>query len=170
MKKIVSILLLLTVTLSFAGCQKIMYDEADFIEQARKEFNIADAETVAITYVGELTKGKSALLWFVSGTENQGHSYLPMSCSITEEGGRVFEHAHNPLKRGMDIYVLPVWHGGYAFCVNNPKCKTIKIDDYSGVKEIEVTEYPFIYYNSLPPSEYFFSEYFFLDENGEEVK
>ena len=164
MKKIASILLVLISMLSFAGCQKTMYDEADFIEQARKEYNIANAETAVITYVGESIEGNKSLLWFVSGNEYQGHTYLPMSCSITEDGGRVFEHAYSPLKRGTDIYVLPEWCGGYGFCVNNPKCKTIKIDDYSGVKEIEVTEYPFIYYNDLLPS-----EYFFLDENGEEL-
>lgn len=164
MKKTVFILLVMIVILSFAGCQNTMYDEADFIERARKEYNIADAETAVITYVGESRKEDKALLWFVSGNEYQGHTYLPMSCSITEDGGRVFEHAYSPLKRGTDIYVLPEWCGGYGFCVNNSKCKTIKIDDYSGTKEIEVTEYPFIYYNSLLPG-----EYFFLDEDGKEV-
>lgn len=80
MKKIASILLVLISMLSFAGCQKTMYDEADFIEQARKEYNIANAETAVITYVGESVEGDKALLWFVSGNENQGHTYLPMSC------------------------------------------------------------------------------------------
>ena len=150
--------------LSFTGCHKAMYDEADYIEKARKEFNVYDAENIEMQYIGEITEGDKALLWFMSGNEYQAHNYLPMRCAITEDGGRVFEHAYKPLERGTDIVVLVDWCGGYAFCVNNPKCKTIKIDDYSGVKEIEVTEYPFIYYNDLLPS-----EYFFLDENGEEV-
>ncbi len=92
-EKNVSILLVLIVVLSFAGCQKTMYDEADFIEQARKEYNIANAETAVITYVGESVNGDKALLWFVSGNDYQGHTYLPMNCAITEDGEHVFEHA-----------------------------------------------------------------------------
>ena len=165
MKKIASFLFVLIVLLSFMGCQKTMYDEPDYIEKAREEFHIHDAENIEIKFIGEITKRDKALLWFMSGNEYQSHNYLPMECSITEDGGRVFEHVYKTLKRGTDIYVLVDWHGGYAFCVNNPKCKTIKIDDYSGVREIEVTEYPFIYYNSLLPR-----EYFFLDENGDDIR
>lgn len=141
-----------------------MYDEADYIEKARQEFSIFDAENIEMKFIGEITEGGNALLWFVSGNEYQAHNYLPMSCSITEDGGRVFERTYKTLDRGTDIVVVD-WCNGYAFCVNNPKCKTIKIDDYSGVQEIEVTEYPFIYYNSLLPR-----EYFFLDDNGEEIR
>ena len=165
MKRMVSILLLLVMALSFTGCERVLYDEADFIARARKEFPIADAETAEIAYIGETVKGDKALMWFMSGNEYQAHQYVPIRCAITDDGGRRFEHAYNTIERGMDIAVLVDWYGGYAFCVNNPKCKTIQIDDYSGVKEIEVTHYPFIYYNSLLPR-----EYFFLDENGEEVR
>ena len=164
MKRIISSLLIVIMILSLAGCQKVMYDEEDFIERARKEFNVSDAETIEMKYIGESTKKDHALLWFMSGNENQTHHYLPMSCSITEDGGRVFENTRSTVERGPEIVVVIDWHSGYAFCVNNPKCKTIRIDDYSGVKEIEVTEYPFIYYNSLLPR-----EYSFLDGKGEEI-
>ena len=156
MKKIASIIFMLIAALSFTGCQKAMYDEADYIEKARKEFNISDAGTIEMKFIGEVTEGDKALLWFMSGNEYQTHNYLPMSCAITKDGGRVFEHAYKTLDRGTDIVVLVDWCGGYAFCVNNPKCKTIRIDDYYGVKEIEVTKYPFVYYNTLLPHEYFF--------------
>lgn len=142
-----------------------MYNEADYIEKARNELNVYDAENIEMKFIGEITKGNHALLWFMTGNEYQAHNYLPMSCSITEDGGRVFEHAPMTLDRGTDIVVLVDWHSGYAFCINNPKCKTIRIDDYSGEKEIEVTEYPFIYFNDLLPR-----EYSFLDENGEELR
>ncbi len=165
MKRIVAIILILLMALSFAGCEKVMYDEDDFVERARKEFHIADAETIEIKYIGEIIKGDKALLWFMSGNEYQAHRYVPIRCEITADGGRRFEHAYKTVERGMDIAVLVDGYGGYVFCVNNPKCKTIKIDDYSGVQEVEVTQYPFIYYNSLMPR-----EYCFLDENGEEVQ
>ena len=164
MKRIIPVMLMLIVILSFTGCQKTMYNEEDFIQRARKEFNIADAETIEIKYIGEIIKKDNALLWFMSGNDYQAHTYLPIRCSITEDGGRVFEHAYKPLERGMDIVVLVDWYGGYAFCVNNPKCKTLRIDNYSGAQEIEVTEYPFIYFNPLLPR-----EYSFLDENGNEI-
>ena len=165
MKRIVSMLLLLVMAVSFAGCERVMYNEAAFIARARKEFHIADAEAIEITYIGEITEGDKALLWFMSGNEYQAHQYVPIRCGITEDGGRRFEHAYNTIERGMDIAVLVDWYGGYAFCVNNPDCKTIQIEDYSGTKEVEVTHYPFLYYNSLLPR-----EYFFLDENGEEIR
>lgn len=164
MKKIISFTLVLLMILSLTGCQKAMYTEEDFIERARKEFNIADAENAEITYIGEITKENKALLWFMSGNEYQAHTYLPVRCSVTEDGGYVFEHKYKPLERGTDIVVLTHWYSGYVFCVNNTKCKTIRIDDYSGEKEIEVTDYPFIYYNQLLPG-----EYSFLDENGKEI-
>lgn len=165
MKRIIAIILILLMVLSFTGCEKVMYDEDDFVERARKEFHIADAETIEIKYIGEIIKGDKALMWFMSGNEYQAHQYVPIRCAITADGGRKFEHAYNTIERGMDLAVLVDWYGGYVFCVNNPKCKTIKIDDYSGVQEIEVTQYPFIYYNSLLPG-----EYSFLDENGEEIR
>lgn len=157
-------MLIFMLLFSFAGCGRVMDDEADYIRRARKEFHIADADTIEMKLIGEHRAGEKVLLWFVSGNEYQTHHYLPMSCFVAKDGGYVFDHAHKPLDRGTEIVVVPGWQGGYAFCVNNPECKTIKIDDYSGVREIEVTEYPFIYYNKLLPG-----EYFFLDENGEAI-
>jgi len=164
-KRIVSVLLSLLMAFSFAGCERVMYDEAALIARARKEFHIADAETVEIACIGEIVKDDKALVWFMSGNEYQAHQYIPIRCEITDDGGRRFEHTYSTVERGTDIAVLVDWYGGYAFCVNNPECKTIRIDDYSGVKEIEVTHIPFLYYNSLLPR-----EYFFLDGNGEEIR
>lgn len=164
MKRILSALLFFVMLFSFAGCQRAMYNEEALIERARKELNVSDAETVEMKLIGEITEGDKVILWFMSGNEYQAHNYLPMRCRINEDGGYVFEHVYKPLDRGTDIVVLVHAFGGYAFCVNNTKCKTIKIDDVSGTKEVEVTEYPFIYFNKLLPG-----EYSFLDENGKEV-
>lgn len=149
--------------LSFVACQEVLSSEAELLEKAREEMPIADAETAEIKYIGECTKGDKALLWFMSGNEFQAHHYLPMGCTVSD-GGYVFKKAYKPLDRGEDISVIE-WNGGYAFCVNNARCKAIKIADNSGEKVIEVAEYPFIYYNRLLPG-----EYFFLDENGDELR
>ena len=164
MKKIVSIILILIMVLSCTGCQKTMYNEADYVEKAREVFHIYDAENIEMRFIGDVSKDDEVLLWFMSGNEYQSHNYLPMSCKITEDGGYIFEHTYKTMERGMDIVVVN-WHNGYVFCVNNPECKTIKIDDYAGKKEIEITEYPFVYFNDLIPS-----EYLFLDENENEIK
>ena len=88
MKRIMAIILILLMVLSFTGCEKVMYDEDDFVERARKEFHIADAETIEIKYIGEIIKGDKALMWFMSGKEYQAHRYVPIRCEITENGGR----------------------------------------------------------------------------------
>ena len=70
-----------------------------------------------------------------------------------------------PIDRGTDIVALQ-WNGGYAFLVNNPKCTTIRTIDIMGTHDISIKEgtYPFVYYNELLPS-----EYYFLDAEGKEV-
>lgn len=141
------------------------YTEDTLIELARKELNIVDAEKAELTLAGIVTDKNEALVWFISGKNN--NTYHVVECNIVGEGEYTFGRAFNAgvVERGQDIRVLVEWHNGYCFFVNNPECKTIKIEDYAGVKEIEVTEYPFVYYNSLLPG-----EYFFLNENGEEIR
>lgn len=164
MKKIVFAVLILSLMLMLSGCQRAMYTEEDYIAQARRVSSVAEAETIEMTYVGRTVEDGKVLVWVMSGNEHQAHRYLPMSCRVAKDGGLVFEHAYEPIERGTDILVLPEWQGGYAFCVNNPECKVIRIEDAAGAKEIGVTEYPFIHYNRLLPG-----EYVFLDENGNEI-
>ena len=141
-----------------------MYNESEYIEKAREELNTADAENTEIKFIGKIIEGDGALLWFMSGNEYQAHNYLPIGCTITDDGGYIFEHTYKTLERGTDIVAVVQWCNGYAFCVNNPNCKTIKIDDYTGEKEIEITKYPFIYFNNSIPN-----KYLFLNENGNEI-
>ena len=145
--------------------------EVGLIEKARKEINdLAERETIEITIAGKSTAGKSTiarnthLFWFITGNEHQMNRPHPIEFIELENDEYEFVKTYNPIPRGQDIYAL-LWKSGYSFCVNNPKCKIIRIDDYAGIKEIEVTETPFIYYNDLLPR-----EYSFLDENGNEIK
>ena len=135
------------------------------IAKARKEINLAEADTIEMVIAGKSTiNSNTHLFWFVTGNEYQMNRPHSIEFIELENNEYEFAHRYNPIPRGQDIYVLP-WHGGYSFFVNNPKCKTIRIDDYADTKDVEVTEYPFIYYNKLSPR-----EYLFLDENGNEIK
>ena len=88
-----------------------------------------------------------------------------MECKIVGKDAYTFVHEHKPIDRGTDIVAL-LWNNGYAFLVNNPKCTTIRIIDITGTHDISIKEgtYPFVYYNELLPS-----EYYFLDAEGKEI-
>ena len=165
MKRIIASILVLSMAFSLCGCQKTLKGTDDLIEKAREIIPVADAENIEITYAGLICDDEDALIWFVSGNEYQAHYYLPMECKIVGKDAYTFEYRHKPIDRGTDIVALQ-WNGGYAFLVNNPKCTTIRITDIVGTHDISIREgaYPFVYYNELLPS-----EYYFLDAEGNEV-
>lgn len=166
MKKTLSAVLVLILLLSLTGCQKKIKGTDGLIEKAREVIPVSDSNTIEMQYVGMHRKGDKILAWFISGNEYQAHYYLPMECEVIGEDEYIFTHAYNPLSRGgEDDYVLH-WQGGYSFIVNNPKCRTLKISDSSGTKEINIDEnaYPFIYYNEVLPT-----AYAFLDAQGNEL-
>lgn len=161
----VSVLLIVLCLIGiFVAQSSRIVGEDGLIAKARKEINLAEADTIEMVIAGKSTIDRNThLFWFITGNQYQMNRPHPIEFIELEDNEYKFVKTYNPIPRGQDIYAL-LWHDGYSFCVNNPNCKTIRIDDYAGVKEIEVTEYPFIYYNDLLPR-----EYFFLDENGEEI-
>lgn len=165
MKKVVSILLIFILMLSFSGCRSTLKDKDDLIEKAREVIPISDAESIDIQYVGQCTKEDLALIWFVSGNEYQAHYYLPVECTISENG-YIFERTYKPMEKGMDIVALQ-WQEGYVFLVNNPLCTTIRITDSDGTRNISIEKdsYPYIVFNEHIPS-----KYLFLDADGREIK
>lgn len=165
MNKILLLLLALILSFSLVGCQKKLKSTDALIDKAREEIPIADAENSDIRYAGLCVKNQAALMWFVSGNEYQGHYYLPMECTIVGEDEYTFEHVYKPMDRGMDIAVLQ-WKDGYSFLVNNPDCKTIRITDDEGTRDVVIEDaaYPYIMYNEICPS-----EYVFLDADGNEI-
>ena len=68
-------------------------------------------------------------------------------------------------ERCSDVCILQ-WGRGYSFCINNPKCKTIRITDGTGTYDevIENDCYPYVFYTNGVPS-----ECVFLDSNGNEL-
>lgn len=165
---VLAVLILLVICffwLGFGG-EKTYHGTDELMVKAREVIPISDADTAEMTYAGLCAKEDKALLWFISGNEYQAHYYLPMECTIVGENEYTYEHAHKPLERGLDIAVLP-WQRGYAFLVNNPNCRTIKIIDEGEtiLEEINPGSCPYVsYYDQVP------SEYYFLDSQGNEIR
>ena len=159
MKKVLFAMLACVLLLSACGKMKT---SDELIGKARKEIPIADADDTDISYAGKCRSDSYSLLWFISGDEYQAHYYLPMEC-LEADGGYEFKQVFKPIDCGKDIAALQ-WHGGYSFIINNTDCKVLRLTDSSGVRDIEVSEYPFIWYNAESPS-----EYVFLDESNNEI-
>lgn len=162
---VIALCLALCVTFTLLECQPTLEGTDALIEKAREEIPVADSENIDINYAGLCAKEDSALIWFISGNEYQSHYYLPMECKIVGKDAYTFERVYKPIERGIDIAVLQ-WQGGYAFLVNNPDCKTIRITDNTGTHDISIEKdaYPYIHFNNLIPS-----EYFFLDADGKVI-
>lgn len=152
-------------SLTLFGCGTGQTPE-ELTETARAEINVADADTIDMTYAGACEKDGMALLWYISGNEHQAHTYLPMECSIADDGSYIFVQSFKPMDRGNDIAVYQ-WRGGsYSFLINNEKCAAIRITDHTGTEEIPVekNEIPFLYLQTPQPS-----EYAFLDIDGNQI-
>lgn len=159
MKKLIFAILASALLLSACGKMKT---GDDLIKKARKEIPISDAESTDISFAGKCQNDSYSLLWFISGNEYQSHYYLPMEC-LDANGSYEFRQTFKPIDCGKDIAALQ-WQRGYAFLINNTACKTLKITDKNGVHNIEVSEYPFLWYNEDIPS-----EYLFLDSSENEI-
>ena len=158
--------LLCCVVLAAALCgggEKTMRSEEELLERARKELPLANADTTELRYAGCTEKEGSILFWFISGSEYQAHTYLPMECTVTQDGGYRFERCYDALMRVRDVAVLPWWQRGFAFLVNNESCVAIRIEPLGGEGfTVPADTLPFLYYydGSMDFS------YFFLDEAG----
>lgn len=159
MKKLLYAILASVLLLS--ACEKMKTTD-DLIKKARKEIPISDAENTDISFAGKCQNDSYFLLWFISGNEFQSHYYLPMEC-LEANGGYEFKQTFKPIDCGKDIAALQ-WQRGYAFLINNTACKTLKITDSDGVQNIGITEYPFVWYDKITPS-----EYYFLDSDENEI-
>lgn len=167
MKKLCIIVLVIMMLLSLVGCKSTLTSPDGLIEKAREEIPISEATTIDMQIVGSIEKDENALIWFMSGNENQAHYYLPMECILKDSDKYEYVRVGKPIERGTNI-VFYEWQGGYAFLVNNKNCKSIQITDRTGMhtEEIEETDfYPFIFYNEVIPL-----EYKFLNEAGDELK
>lgn len=161
-----AVLLLLLIAWLLFPREKIYRGTDALIEKAREIIPISDADTTEIAYAGLCTKDDKALVWFISGNEGQDHYYLPIEFTIVGKDAYTYVHAYRSLERGPDIAVL-LWQRGYAFLINNPDCRTIKIIDEGEtiLEEIKPDCYPYVfYYDDVP------SEYYFLDSEGNEIR
>lgn len=169
MKKIISVVMIALLCISFTGCAKTYHGTDELIEKARKEIPIADA-WVDMEYAGMCSKGDKAIAWFISGNEYQAHYYLPMEVEIMDNGANYeFIHTYKPMRRAEDIAVL-LWRDSYVFLVNNPACVEIRITDEQNVHEFKIEEDAYPYSCIIELSELASSfEYTFLDKDGNEI-
>ena len=170
MKKIISVVMIALLCISFTGCAKTYHGTDELIEKARKEIPIADADTIDMAYAGMCGKGDKAIAWFISGNEYQAHYYLPMEIEIKDNGANYkFIHTYKPINRAEDIAVL-LWHDSYVFLVNNPACVEIRITDEQNVHEFKIEKDAYPYSCIIELSELASSfEYTFLDKDGNEI-
>jgi len=146
--------------------------EAELMKLVRKEIPVSEAATIELRIAGEINKGNSRLIWFISGNEYQAHSYFPFEFEVLEDDSLKFIHRHKPIERGMDIVAL-YWKDSYCFLVNNPRCRFISLTASNSHRTttelIEVTNHPFLYHYLSYPSEYSSLEYVFLDGERKEM-
>ena len=138
--------------------------EEGLIEKARREINLADADTIDMVIAGKsMIDGDTHLFWFITGNEYQMNSCHPLEFTELENGNYKFVKKYNPIPRGQDIYALQ-WRGGYSFIVYNPDCAGIRICGYDGETNVSVDEIPFVYHYPLLPG-----AYSFYDKDGNEI-
>lgn len=165
-KRILICLSLLLIVAGLIGVYAVqsskIVGEDGLIEKARKEIkNLAEVDTIEMTIAGKSTIDNDRhLFWVVTGNEYQMHSYYPLEVIEVENGEYKFVRLHHEgTQRGQDIF-FECFGNGYSFIVNNPKCKSIVLDEAI----VPVTEIPFVYYHHLIPN-----EYYFLDVDGNKL-
>lgn len=156
--------LLAAMALTLFGCGAGQTPE-ELTDTARAEINVPEDEIVEMTYAGACEKDGKALLWYISGNAHQAHRYLPVECTIADDGSYIFNRSFKPMDRGQDIAVHQ-WGSGYSFLINNKACAGIRITDAAGTEVIPVDPeaIPMVYYHDLLPT-----EYTFLDADGSEI-
>lgn len=160
MRKLLNYIIIICLSFTLLGCKKTLKGTDALIDKAREESSIVD--NIEITYGGLVAIEDTALIWFVSGNDNQEHTYLPMECNIVGKNEYTYVRTYKPMIRGNDI-AISEWQNGYSFIINNLNCKKIRIIDNSDIIDISIDKdvYPFVYHHELIPT-----EYEFLDENG----
>lgn len=154
--------LLILCILFLIGCSKTYLNTNELIEVVRKKIPVANAEEIEIQYAGSCGIDNTSLLWYISGNEYQSHTYFPIECDLVGQVEYKYIRSYKPIDRTQDIAVLQ-WKDGYSFCINNPKCTTIRITDDTSSKDITIEKdsYPYVYYHQTSVN-----EYLFLDETG----
>jgi len=160
MKKIVVIIFCLMILFfAITGCYGKIEGTQGLLETARTEIPIANADDIQLEIVGSAISGERELFWFVSGNENQEHSYFPIEFKRFENEKYSFVKSYIPNERADGICTL-LWNDGYCFSVDSPNCQYIVISDGSvNTKCIEVTSIPFVCFVDFIPQEYSFVDY-----------
>lgn len=161
MKKILSTTVLIILILSMAGCKKTASNNEDFIQIAREEIPVADAETIDIQIIASVDKDNRSFVCYMTGNETQSRSYYALEFKNKGNARYEFVKLYKSMERGSDIYIQS-WRDGYVFIVNNDACMNIQLSYPEGETQlIEVGKLPFLHYAEPTPL-----EYKFLDSEG----
>ncbi len=155
----------LVLALVLSGCAQTYPSPDALVERVREEIPIAEADTAEIKYAGLSQNGDTALLWYISGSEQQARTYFPIECAVKGKSTYQFIRSFQIVMDRCEDVGIVQWEGRCAFCVNNPNCKAVRITDASGTYEKTVDTYPWVFHTKGLPS-----VYTFLDANGSEIK
>lgn len=158
MKKLITINVICLLMLMLSSCKSIAKNDDELLDIARKHVSTSNSEIVKIA--GYLNVDDKYLYWFITGDDNQAHTYIPIEFLKKDDGKLEYIHTYKPIERISDIACL-LWDDNYTFVVNNKECKYIRIINVTNnIQDIEVKEYPFVYlsYENI-------SEYYFLDND-----
>lgn len=169
MKRIIGIVVVCLLCLSFASCAKTYRGTDELMEKAREEIPVSGSDTIDMQYAGMCKVDDKAIVWFISGNEYQAHYYLPMEVKIKGEGSDyVFVQTYKPITDVCSDVAIVNWNRGYAFLINNPDVSKVQMTFETGKTTEEVIQdgrIPYTFYTSTIPT-----KYVFLDANGNEVR
>ena len=129
----------------------------------RKELGLTD-EDAALSFAGEYTAEKNALLWSMQG--DYSTNYRAAECRLLKNGGYRLIQFTRPRTYARDV-VHVVWQAEDVVLVNNPDCRAVVYSDSSGndVSKIELSpdDLPYVFLLKHPSGA---SECDFLDTAG----
>lgn len=153
MKKI--LIIILTSVMFLCACERKYSTPDKMIDVIRNESHYSVSEADTIYFAGECRKENYALLWYIIGNDPYNLEYVPAECYITMDNEYIFNQIYSPVDKRENISVFQ-WHNGYSFLINNPNCKKLVVRRGTDIIELNITQYPFVYYSTLLPDKYDF--------------
>ena len=171
--RIALLLVILIMAAAFAGCQRKLKSEADFMRQAREILPAGAADTAVMQYAGFVISPNDSrmyLHWVVSGDEHEDHAYLALEC---ERALPSWEYAlvrsYEAGECMEDVAVLE-WEGRIVFCVNNTDVRGMRWKEADGTEQkVSFEQFPYSSYPFLRDLDAGCTSVTFLDAEGNEL-
>lgn len=152
---------------SKAGEVAQAFDDEALIKKISKKLNLPADST--ITFAGEYTLEKDALLWFIVD-RSYSERYIAVRCEKDNSGKYQLDEILSTMTYAEDI-VHALMDGEDIFLINNQNVRSILYQDEEGniVKQIELKENdcPYVFLLAQPLNPCICS---FVDSNGQEIR